>query len=380
MPKKLLLFAALSISPYFIAQDKAESALKTFAEKFPQEKIHLLLDKKNYLAGDNLWFKSFVFDGYSPSQISTSLFVELYDSNKKQIDKKLIPLLNGEGSGSFTLSENLKEDVYYIRAYTAWMTNFNEDFQSIQPIEIYNPSSPEKLTKDTISSWSASLYPESRTFIEGINTKFAVRIKSKGSYPTNWGGYIIDTEKPNNKLVTFKGLDENTGLFTFTSQAGKKYQLIVEDDKGKKQNIDLPSSSSSGIHLQVESKAEAITFSLKSKNIQETQSYKILGTINNQLVYKARISSSDQNYSIPTEKLVNGILQLTVFDEKENVIAQRLCFVQPELLKINKPSLPSLSFNESSRSSNSFTIKGAEESSYTVLVLDGKSESSEDEK
>ncbi|RMZ58412.1 hypothetical protein D1632_12380 [Chryseobacterium nematophagum] len=379
MPKKLLLFVALSTSPYFIAQDKAESALKTFAEKFPQEKIHIVLDKKNYLAGDNLWFKSFVFDGYSPSQISTSLFVELYDNNKKQIDKKLIPLLNGEGSGSFTLSENLKEDVYYVRAYTAWMTNFNEDFQSIQPIEIYNPSSPEKLTKDTISSWSASLYPESGTFIEGINTKFAVRIKSKGSYPTNWGGYIIDTEKPNNKLVTFKGLDENTGLFKFTSQSGKKYQLIVEDDKGKKQNIDLPSSSSSGIHLEVVSKAEAITFTLKSKNIQEAQSYKILGTINNQLVYKARISSSDQNYSIPTEKLVNGILQLTVFDEKENVIAQRLCFVQPELLKINKPSLQSLSFNESSRSSNSFTIKGTEESSYTVLVLDGKSESSEDE-
>ena len=381
--KKISLLLLVSLIGLYAAQDKAEKALKTFEQKYPQEKVHLLLTKNSYVAGENLWFKSFVFDGYYPSTISTSLFVELYDSNKTQIEKKLIPLVDGEGSGSFTLSESLKENIYYIRAYTTWMANFSEDFQTIQPIEIYNPTSSEKLIKDTISAWSASIYPESGTFIDGINTKFAVRLQSKGFTPKNWNGYIIDTEHPEIKITSFKGYDQNVGSFKITPQTGKKYQLIVEDDADKKQNVDLPIVSSSGINLQVESDTDAIKYTLKSKNIpQGSSSYKILGTISNQLVYKAKLKQiSDQSYSIPTDQLINGILQLTVFDDQENIIAQRLCFIQPKLLKIKNPNIQSLSLNKNPRISNSFNIdKDKTESSYSVLVLDGNSKSSEEEK
>ena len=96
MSKKLITLLAISTIYCLNAQTKAEEALKTFEKKYPQEKIHLLLDKNSYVAGENLWFKSFVFDGYTTSTISTTLFVELYDSNKNQISKKLIPLINGE--------------------------------------------------------------------------------------------------------------------------------------------------------------------------------------------------------------------------------------------------------------------------------------------
>ena len=53
-----------------------------------------------------MWFKAFVFDGYNRSAISSSLFVELYDSNKNIIAKKVFPINNGEGNGSLSLSEN----------------------------------------------------------------------------------------------------------------------------------------------------------------------------------------------------------------------------------------------------------------------------------
>ncbi len=74
-------------------------------------------------------------------------------------------------------------------------------------------------------------------------------------------------------------------------------------------------ASSSGLHLQVESTDKSVKYTLNSKNIStENQPYKILGTINNSLVYKAIIRklSDSQSASIPTEKLVNGILRLTV--------------------------------------------------------------------
>jgi hypothetical protein len=379
--QKPLIALSLIIAPFYFSQNKAEEAIKKFEENFPQEKIHLLMSKKNYVAGENLWFTSFVFDGYSPSTISTNVFVELYDQNKKQISKKIYPLINGKGSGSISLPADLKEDVYYIRAYTTWMGNFSDDFNEIMPITIYNPSSSEKLVKNTSAPWSAAVFPESGTFIDGINTKFAVRLQSKGETPTNWNGFITETQNPQTKLVTFKGFDQNTGSFSFTPIGGKKYQLTVEDDKGIKQTVNLPEVASSGINLQVQSQSDAVNFVFKGKNIDQNAKYKILGTINNQMVYKANVSQiSDKVYTIPTSQLVNGILNLTVFDESENIVAQRLCFVQPQVLKLKQPSLKGTSLSLKPRDSNSFNIDNdSSMSSYLVSVTDNESENPENE-
>lgn len=382
MSKKLIsfLFILLALGN-FQAQDKAEKALEIFSEKYPQEKIHLVFNKNSFVAGENLWFKSFVFNGYELSAISTSLFVELYDSNKTQISKKILPLINGQGNGNLTLPDNLKEGIYYVRAYTTWMTNFSEDFQTLRPIVVYNPSSPQKLAIDDNSKWTASVFPESGTFIDGIATKFAVRLQSKGITPSEWSGYVVDTEKPEVKITSFKGFDQNVGAFSLTPTTGKKYQLIVTDSKGNKQTVNLPPVADSGTHLQVTSTNEAVKFSLQSKNIAPGTVYKVIAMINNQLVFKVKSGKIlEQTYTIPANQLINGVLQLTVFDDKENVLAQRLCFVQPDLLNIKKPVLQSLSLDTSPRASNSFTIaQNTENDGYTVLVLDGNSESSEDE-
>jgi hypothetical protein len=379
--QKPLIALSLIIAPFYFSQNKAEEAIKKFEENYPQEKIHLLLSKKNYVAGENLWFTSFVFDGYSPSTISTNVFVELYDQNKKQISKKIYPLINGKGSGSISLPADLKEDVYYIRAYTTWMGNFSDDFNEIMPITIYNPSSSEKLVKNTSAPWSVAVFPESGTFIDGINTKFAVRLQSKGETPTNWNGFVTEIQNPQTKLVTFKGYDQNTGSFSFTPIGGKKYQLTVEDDKGIKQTVNLPEVASSGINMQVQSQSDAIKFVLKAKNINQNAKYKIIGTINNQLVYKANVSNiSDRVYSIPTSQLVNGILNLTIFDESENIVAQRLCFVQPQSLKLKQPSLKDISLSSESKAKNSFNItNNTSISKYIVSILDNESENPEDE-
>ncbi|UMQ42864.1 hypothetical protein MKS83_04040 [Chryseobacterium sp. Y16C] len=382
MSKKLISFLFMIVAATcFRAQDKAEKVLELFSEKYPQEKVHLVFNKNSFIAGENLWFKSFVFDGYDISDISTSLFVELYDSNKVQIDKKIVPLINGQGSGNFTLPESLKEGIYYVRAYTTWMANFNEDFQAVKPFIVYNPSSPQKLVLNTDSKWTAAAFPESGTFIDGISTKFAVRLQSKGLTPSDWSGYVVNAEKPDVKITSFKGFDQNVGAFSITPQTGKKYQLIVTDSKGNKQTIDLPPVADSGIHLKVTSGNDAIKFSLASKNIAPGTLYKVIAMINNQLVFKVNSEKIlEKSYSIPTSQLINGILQLTVFDAKENVVAQRLCFVQPDQLKIKKPALESLSLNESPRASNSFTIaQNPDQEGYAVLVLDGNSENPEDE-
>ncbi|WP_379969188.1 hypothetical protein [Epilithonimonas sp. UC225_85] len=357
---RILFSLLLILSCQIFAQDKAEVAIQKLDQDFPQEKVYLMLNKDNYAAGDNIWFKAFVFDAYSRSTISTTLFIELLDSNKKLIDKKLIPIYNSESEGNFVLPDDLKENNYYIRAYTTWMNNFSEDFQFIKPIAVYNPSSSEKLVHNTSSDWTASAYPESGTFVDGINTKVAVRLWSKSDLPMSWSGFVINKEKPDTHLSDFKGLDENVGIFSITPQKGKKYQLTVIDDKGKRQTTDLPDVSESGINFQVKSNINTIDYSLKSNNLAENSGYyKLIATIGNKLVYKAKIKKDNngETFSIPTAQLINSVIQFTLFDEKENVLAQRLCFVQPQKLNIQKPVIENSSFNLQPKSINSFEIK-----------------------
>ncbi|KFC18430.1 TonB-dependent receptor plug domain-containing protein [Chryseobacterium sp. FH1] len=371
--KKLTLLLLVCTACFMRAQTKAEVAIQQYEEKFPQEKISIILDKDRYISGDQIWFKAFVFDGNTRSEISTSLFVELYDANKKLVTKKLLPLYKGEGKGNLKLAEDLKENIYYLRAYTSWISNFSEDFIYVKQIAVYNPSSEEKLVKNPVSNWSATVHPESGSFIDGVETKMAVRLHTNGGSPKSWKGTVVDSEKPEVAIASFQGLDENVGFLSMTPQKGKKYQVIVQDNLGKQSMIDLPVVQEKGIYLKVISNDSAIKYQLigSSGNI-DLKNYKIIGTINNRLVYKAvHKKTGRDSYSIPTQQLINGILQLTVFNENEKVIASRLCFVKPNNLEVQKPNLQSIKKSNQPRSLNQFEFAPQTNySSYTVLVQD----------
>ncbi len=72
----------LSMVQPVLAQTKLEKALTNLEDNYEQEKVYVLTDKSQYAAGDKIWFKSFVFDGYNRSALSTTLFVELYSADK----------------------------------------------------------------------------------------------------------------------------------------------------------------------------------------------------------------------------------------------------------------------------------------------------------
>lgn len=372
--KKIFLFFLYVVGiSQLSAQDKIDKAIQNLEQNYPQEKVFLLLDKDKYVVGDNIYFKSFVFNGYGRSTISNTLFVELYDHNKNLVDKKTVFLKDGEGDGTFVLNDFLNEDVYFLRAYTTWMANFPEEFNFMKQVAIYNPNSEQKLVLDNNTKWTANVFSESGTFIENIPTKFAVRLYSQGTPPTAWSGYVIDSEKPTEKLATFKNLDENVGIFTINPKSGKKYKAIVEDNKGVKQTINLPAVSNSGINLQLTSDPKGINYKMVGANLaQGLQGYTIIGTISNQLVYRANIktNANEASSNIPN-KVSNdetAVLNLTIFDEKQNVAAQRLFFVNPKKMNLDEPTL-NLSMNNEPRAFNSFDIEpDGDHSSYTVLV------------
>lgn len=372
--KKIFLFFLYVVGMSQLdAQDRIDKAIQNLEQNYPQEKVYLLLDKEKYVVGDQIYFKSFVFNGYNRSTISNTLFVELYDHSKNLVDKKTVFLKDGEGDGTFVLNDFLNEDVYFVRAYTSWMANFPEAFNFMKEVPIYNPTSEQKLVLDKNTKWTAKVFPESGTFIDQVPTKFAVRLLSQGIPPAAWSGYVIDSEKPNEKLASFKNLDENVSIFTITPKFGKIYKAVIADSKGTKQTIALPTVSGAGINLQLTNDPKGINYKLLGTNLtQGLQGYSIVGTINNQLVYRANIktNTSEASSQIPNKVSDDetAVLNITVFDEKQNVAAQRLFFVNPKRLNLDEPTL-AFAMNNEPRAFNSFDIEPDEEhSSYTVLV------------
>ena len=100
--------------------------LDDYTNKFPQEKVHLHLDKPYYAIGDDIWFKAYILDAKSaaPSMLSEILYVELInekDSVKKQLK---LPVVSGITWGDFKLPDSLSEGNYRIRAYTNYTVSY----------------------------------------------------------------------------------------------------------------------------------------------------------------------------------------------------------------------------------------------------------------
>ncbi|WP_126651534.1 hypothetical protein [Chryseobacterium aureum] len=383
--KNMFCVLLLSLVQPVLAQTKLEKAIANLEDHYEQEKVYLLTDKSQYAAGDKIWFKSFVFDGYNRSTLSTTLFVELYNSDKKLIDWKTILLTNGEGSGDFQLKEDLPEQVYFVRAYTPYMTNFSEDFQMVKTLPVYNPHSKESLVVSKSSDWSAKAVPEGGTFINGMPTKFAVRLSSGTSLPESWSGKVIDTQNPKTPVAAFTSFDKNVASFKITPGSGKKYQAVIQDNTGKSQTIDLPQVADTGLNIEVNSSKEGIKYTLKGVNLkQQLQGYKIVGFINNHLAYRANINhlTNEASSLIPT-KVSNGanaVFQLAVFDEQDHLVAQRLCFIRPGNLKVEKAEIVGQNLKPVPRAFNSIDLSPESYfKNYTVLVSEDNGTQSQEE-
>lgn len=355
----LLFFSSVLFSP-LQAQGKAEQAINLFHSKIPQEKLYVKLSQDQYSSGEKIWFKAYAFSGYAVSAISSNLYVELLDKDKKAITKELISLENGEGSGFLNIPEKLPENVYYVRAYTTWMLNFPDQFQFIQPVPIFNPSSAEVLVKDAKATLTASARPEGGNLINGLKTNVAVRLVTAGEPPKQWSGSVSEATSPDVKIAEFKSLDSNVALFSMTPETGKKYVVTLEDSSGNQAKTELPEVQEFGVTLETENKPESVKFTVKSKNAGEKPiKLYLIGTINSEIAYKATIGSKtaqDVSSEIPMKNFPNGILQLAVFDENEKLLASRLLFLLPNRIQVKEPALVAETVSVQPRGENLYNL------------------------
>ena len=109
------------------ADDGLDSIQRMLADAPIQEKVYLHLDNNCYYRGEEIWFKAYVVraDNNQYTDLSRLLYVELVSPDGLLVERQTISISeDGDGEGSFYLTDSLYSGFYEIRAYTRWMMNF----------------------------------------------------------------------------------------------------------------------------------------------------------------------------------------------------------------------------------------------------------------
>jgi hypothetical protein len=107
----------------------------------PGEKVFLHTDRLNYMQGDTIWFKAYLWYGYDqmPDTVSGILYVDLINPEGKIKLKRKLLLENGTSHGDFCLDTTIGPGRYRLRSYTNRMHNLNTGEPFYQTI-IINPT------------------------------------------------------------------------------------------------------------------------------------------------------------------------------------------------------------------------------------------------
>ncbi len=138
----LLLFTAnfLSGQDPSASPDSLTSTFTGNISMIPREEIYIHTDREEYIAGENIWFKLYLFDDQTGmlSSGSSIAYFEILNSGNSPVVQLRIKLDSGLGSGMAVLSNTLSSGTYTLRAYTNSMKNFMPGNCFSKVINVYN--------------------------------------------------------------------------------------------------------------------------------------------------------------------------------------------------------------------------------------------------
>lgn len=338
MKNKLTVFTLLLC---FIgwAQDKSSTSdelEKTYSEyiNIPREVIFVHLNKGLYVKGEALAFNAYVFEKQTKqlSESTTTLYCEILDNDQNRVGVKMLKVVNGTVSNQFDISEEYKPGTYTFKAYTNWLRNFPENnhfeanFTVVDREELNN--NYEYNEEENID---AQFLPEGGHLLEGvINTVGVVVKKENGRAFKNASGYILENDK---KITEFYTNHLGIGILTMKPKLGVNYKAVL---KLTNHNVefDFPIVRERGVSLAVNSEDQIII----QLNTNESTLESIKGN-----TYKVMVHNGSKSFVIDTQledyktiliidkdQLDEGIQIITVFNEKNVPILERLLFIHKE--------------------------------------------------
>lgn len=337
----ILAAAAFSIEDPILSNILAK--FRTYLAERPQEKLYVTLDKDVYLAGEDIWFSTFLVSasGHSRSALSKTIYVEIFNAAKTLIQRRVIYSPEGRSHGDFHLENNLAQGTYTVRGYTNYMKNIGEDFFFIKEIMIINPENNTTIVP-VAAVPDVQFFPEGGELLSNVENQVAFKAIDQNGRGINVAGNIVD--ETGTVLTKFSSEHNGMGTLRFTPVYGHHYYAAVENIE---HSFALPEPLEKGFMLRVTdfgSEVKITAYSNLKKFSPAPCLVYLIAQSRGVICYAAKgeIISTALGTKIPKSKLPSGITQITLFDGDGIPRCERLFFVnhQDELhlsLSTDKP-------------------------------------------
>ena len=336
MKKLLIIPLFIFVCQLSLAQtdNKVANSYKAYFEN-SREIPHLHLNKTSFLKGENLWFQAYVLEQNSQRlhKKTSNLYVSIYDESGKIKDQQLVRIKNGTGYGNIKIDSSFIKNSYYVRASTKWMKNFKEDNSYSQKIKILKNVEDRKEQFTAEKFYDFQLFPEGGHLLTYTYNRIGVLIKD-----TNGKGIQI-------KKGIVKDKNQKT-IATFSTNQfgiGEVYLLVKKDELVFEAEIDAintiqkvsPKIEELGIGLNVMNDELQDRFILKiftnnaSLNSLVGKNYSML--LHNTREFQREYFTFSKNkgntsFYLDKQKLFKGINIITIFNENEEPVLERMIF------------------------------------------------------
>ena len=342
-PMKYILFLFIFLARLTLfSQSTFEEALIQYRVNYLPEKVFVHTDKNLYAAGETIWMALYLVDGqtHQASGFSAQTHVELLDAQHNSLHhlKLFTPL--GSARGSIELAKDLPPGNYQLLAYTSYQRNsgeetlFRKSIRIVQRADVLESSSESREYVASIDSNQAKpeirlrFFPEGGDCVTGLPCQVAVTAEDAQGLPVSATGLVIQEGEEG---LFFSTNPQGMGQFYFTPLPGKS--AIAELNIGDQTHIfDLPQALAAGYTLNVRKQAASIQLLLRTnlpaglKGARLVVHHRGFLFIDNPL----EVEKQALVLNIPIDSLQAGVHIVTLFDQGNQPVAERLFFIAPE--------------------------------------------------
>ena len=347
-----------------------------FNKVVPQEKVYLHFDNMGYFENETLWFKAYVtrtYDGHA-SDLSKVLYVELLNPSGDIIKTRKYAIDSlGVSHGELQLDSLLGSGFYEVRAYTRYMTNWgtNAVFSRVFPVfkkpktegdysdlninnglykfrEPNNRDRGDSLYVNTMDNGidirnlmktiSVQFYPEGGDMIEGKRCRVAMMAVDDNGRPYESDGFVMNGK--GDILATVETDSLGRGVFEIVPDtSGLTFQmqnLRPANRKGipKRKGVQffpMPQVKKEGCALHVDVVSEQMLATLQcSDGICGSMLGYVIMNNGNILRCDTLTAAPLIEMELDRQAMPEGVNQMTVFDSRGAIMAERLFFLCPK--------------------------------------------------
>ena len=297
------------------------------------EKLYLHIDRELYAPGDDIWFKSYLVSGINNKLVPgyKNIYIQLISENGVLISNRLLLSKDGTAHGDIQLPLDIGDGNYTIRAFTKYLQNFGEESLFHKKIEISGLKNSLEIGKDDSDQKplkiDVSFLPEGGTFVlNAINHIAFKAIDEKGKGIAVKGKVVDETGA---EVVSFRTTYKGMGKFMMMPQEEKSYFVLIDDYPDF--NYQFESANPDGVCLNYKPDGNYLLFTL-SRNLKITtpSNFVLKASHKGIELFYSQITMSEFQHAQRLYKglFPLGISKITVLDEQNNTVAERMVFVQ----------------------------------------------------